>query len=56
MNIATENTFETALVQSATEQSGYTCGNAPDYSPETDLFKDQLIGVMDKINAFFFVK
>lgn len=29
MGIATENIFETALVQSLVEQGGYTEGNAP---------------------------
>lgn len=43
MNITTENTFETALVQSLTEQGGYTEGNAPDYSPELGMFKYEVI-------------
>jgi len=30
MSITTENTFESALVQSLIEQGGYTEGNAPD--------------------------
>jgi type I restriction enzyme R subunit len=43
MNITTENTFETALVQSLVEQGGYTEGNAPDYSPELGIFKYEVI-------------
>lgn len=43
MNIKTENTFETALVQSLTEHGGYTEGNAPDYSPELGMFKYEVI-------------
>lgn len=41
MNITTENTFETALVQSLTEQGGYTEGNATDYSPDLGMFKNE---------------
>lgn len=43
MSITTENTFETALVQSLTEQGGYTQGNAADYSPELGMFKYDVI-------------
>lgn len=43
MSLTTENTFETALVQSLTEQGGYTEGNAPDYSPELGMFKYEVI-------------
>ncbi|HHU96105.1 MAG: type I restriction endonuclease [Bacteroidota bacterium] len=43
MNITTENTFETALVQSLIENGGYTPGNAPDYSPELGMFKYEVI-------------
>lgn len=43
MSITTENTFETALVQSLTEHGGYTEGNAPDYSPELGMFKYEVI-------------
>lgn len=43
MSITTENTFETALVQSLTEQGGYTEGDAPDYSPELGMFKNEVI-------------
>lgn len=43
MSITTENTFESALVQSLVEQGGYTEGNAPDYSPELGMFKYEVI-------------
>lgn len=43
MSITTENTFETALVQSLIDQGGYTLGNAPDYSKELGLFKNEVI-------------
>ena len=43
MSITTENTFETALVQSLIEKGGYTLGNAPDYSPGLGLFKYEVI-------------
>lgn len=43
MSITTENTFETALVQTLVEQGGYTVGNAPDYSPELGMFKYDVI-------------
>lgn len=43
MSITTENTFESALVQSLVEQGGYTEGKAPDYSPELGMFKYEVI-------------
>lgn len=43
MSITTENTFETAFVQSLKEHGGYTEGNAPDYSPELGMFKYEVI-------------
>jgi type I restriction enzyme R subunit len=43
MSITTENTFETALVQSLVEDGGYSKGNAPDYSPELGMFKFEVI-------------
>lgn len=48
MNITTENTFETALVQSLVEYGGYTQGNAPDYSPEIGMFKYEVISFLQK--------
>jgi len=41
--ITTENTFETAIVQSLIDNGGYTAGNAPDYSPELGLFKYEVL-------------
>lgn len=43
MSITTENTFETAIVQSLIENGGYAAGNAPDYSPELGLFKYEVL-------------
>ncbi len=43
MTITTENTFETALVQTLIEQGDYTEGNSPDYSPELGMFKYEVI-------------
>lgn len=43
MSITSENTFETALVQSLVEQGGYTEGNAPDYSSDLGMFKFEVI-------------
>ena len=43
MSITTENTFETALVQSLVEQGGYTEGNSSDYSPTLGMFKYEVI-------------
>ncbi|MCP4403442.1 MAG: type I restriction endonuclease subunit R [bacterium] len=43
MNITSEQTFETAIVEQLTEQGGYTQGNAEDYSPELGLFKYEVI-------------
>ena len=43
MKITTENTFETALVQSLVEQGGYTQGKAEDYSQELGMFKYDVI-------------
>ena len=47
-NITTENTFETALVQSLVEQGGYTQGNAEDYSKELGMFKYEVIAFLQK--------
>jgi type I restriction enzyme R subunit len=43
MSITTENTFETAFVQSLVEQGRYTEGNALDYSPDLGMFKFEVI-------------
>ncbi|KXK39158.1 MAG: type III restriction protein res subunit [Bacteroidetes bacterium OLB9] len=46
MNITTENTFETALVQSLVEKGGYTQGNAADYSRELGMFKYDVLAFL----------
>ncbi|MCH7826462.1 MAG: type I restriction endonuclease subunit R [Bacteroidetes bacterium] len=43
MNIKTEKTFESAIIQSLVDNGGYTEGNAPDYSPELGIFKYEVI-------------
>ncbi|MCC8134887.1 MAG: hypothetical protein LIP04_15875 [Tannerellaceae bacterium] len=43
MSITTENTFETALMQSLIECGCYVKGNAADYSPELGMFKYEVI-------------
>lgn len=48
MNLTTENTFETALVQSLVEYGDYTEGNAPDYSPELGMFKYDIISFLQE--------
>ena len=46
MNITTENTFETAIIQSLVESGGYSTGNAPDYSPELGMFKYEVLAFL----------
>lgn len=48
MEITTEKIFETALVQSLVEHGGYTEGNAPDYSPELGMFKNEVISFLQE--------
>jgi len=48
MSITTENTFETALVQSLIEQGGYTQGNAEDYSKELGMFKYEVLAFLQE--------
>jgi len=43
MSLTTENTFETAVVQSLVEHGGYSEGNSPDYSPALGMFKYEVI-------------
>lgn len=43
MSITTENTFESAILQSLTREGGYIEGNAADYSPELGLFKYEVL-------------
>lgn len=48
INIITENTFETAIVESLVHYGNYTQGNAPDYSPELGLFKYEVIAFLQE--------
>lgn len=43
MSITTENTFETAIVQSLIEKGGYTLGNASEYIPDLGFFRRDII-------------
>ena len=43
MNITTENTFETAIIESLLETNGYGAGRARDYSPELGMFKADVL-------------
>lgn len=43
MNITSENTFETAIIESLLQTGGYTEGNANDYSPELGMFKAEVL-------------
>ena len=42
-NITSENTFETAIIQSLINNGGYTQGNAENYSPELGMFKAEVL-------------
>ncbi len=48
MNITTEKTFETALVQSLIEHGGYIQGNAADFSSELGLFKYEVVDFLQR--------
>jgi len=60
-NITTENTFETALVQSLIEHGGYTKGNALNFSVELGMFKYEVLKFLqgsqakkwDKISSIY---
>ena len=43
MNITSENTFETAIIESLLQTGGYTEGNAGDFSPELGMFKNDVL-------------
>lgn len=43
MSITSEQTFETAIIESLLENGGYTQGNAGDYSPELGMFKAEIL-------------
>ena len=42
-NITSENTFETAIIQTLVKTGGYTEGNAGNYSPELGMFKIEVL-------------
>lgn len=46
MSITTENTFETAIVESLVQHGEYTQGNACDYSPELGMFTNDVIAFL----------
>jgi len=46
MSITTENTFETAIVESLVQNGNYIQGNSPDYSPELGMFKYEVIAFL----------
>src|SRR5690606_18132518 len=46
MSITTENTFETALVQTLVERGGYTQGNGADYNKELGMFKYEVLAFL----------
>ena len=52
--ITTENTFETAIVQSLIDNGGYSAGNAPDYSPELGLFKYDVLNFLRQLTKRHF--
>ena len=51
MGITTENTFETALVQTLVKHGGYSEGSASDYSPELGMFKYEVIKFLQESQA-----
>lgn len=49
MNLTTENTIESALVQSLVEPDAHAEGNTPDYSPELSMFKYKVIKFLQEL-------
>jgi type I restriction enzyme R subunit len=49
--ITSENTFETAIIQTLVETGGYTEGNAVDYSPELGMFKAEVLQFLKDTQA-----
>ena len=49
--IISENTFETAIIQTLVETGGYTEGNAGDYSPELGMFKTEVLQFLKDTQA-----
>ncbi len=48
MDIKTEKTFETAIVQSLVENGGYTEGNALDYSHKLGMYKYEVLAFLQE--------
>ena len=46
--LTSEQTFETAIIQSLVENGGYTIGDASEYSPELGLFKNEVLMFLQK--------
>jgi len=49
--ITSENTFESAIVESLLENGGYTEGNSTDYSPELGMFKYEILNFLQETQA-----
>lgn len=49
--ITSENTFETAIIQSLLEYGGYTEGKASNYSPELGMFKAEILQFLKETQA-----
>jgi type I restriction enzyme, R subunit len=49
--VTSENTFETAIIQSLLEYGGYTEGTASDYSPELGMFKVEILRFLKETQA-----
>jgi type I restriction enzyme R subunit len=47
-NITSENTFETAIVESLITEGGYQRGNSADYSPELGMFKYEVLSFLQE--------
>ncbi len=49
--ITTENTFETAIIESLIQNGGYTQGNSADYSPELGMFKYEILNFLQETQS-----
>jgi len=49
--LTSENTFESAIIQSLLDNGGYTEGVANDYSPELGMFKDEIVQFLKQTQA-----
>ena len=43
MNMTSENTFETAIIENLSASGGYSEGDAGAYSPEPGIFKAEVL-------------